>query len=50
MGMIAVYGEKDVPEKRLNCPVKLTGALVGNDSKEPTIYIKRTIKEKGIVS
>ena len=50
MGMIDVYGEKNVSdcEKRLKCPVKLTGALVGSNSKESTIFIKRTMK-KGMI-
>ena len=49
MCLVAVYGKNSVPDcaERLDCPVLLKGALVGNRFEEPTLFIKRTMREKG---
>ena len=49
--MVDVYGKNSVPDcaERLKYPVLLKGALVGNESKEPTLFIKRTMREKGLL-
>ena len=49
--LVNVYGDNSVPdcEERLRYPVLLKGALVGNGSEEPTLFIKRTMRDKGLV-
>ena len=51
MCLVDVYGKNSVPdcEERLKFPVLLKGALVGNKSEEPILYIKRTMREKGLI-
>ena len=51
MCLVDVYGKNSVPdcEERLKYPVLLKGALVGNRSEEPTLYIKRTMEKKGFL-
>ena len=47
--MIEVSGDISVSgyQKKLDYPVVLNGALAGNNSMEPTLFIKRTMREQG---
>ena len=50
MCMIEVSGDISVSgcQKKLYSPVVLNGALAGNNSMEPTVFINRTMKEQGM--